>query len=176
MGGDRHAERGKQLTADGTDGNAHRCLACTRSLEDIPRVRTVIFQRTCEIRVSRTDGSHPGPRRRTEGIHALRPVRKVMIHNLKRDGRTKCLAKAQPRKNRDAIRFDLHAVAAPIPLLPPRQLCIDHLTRKPQPRRHAVENRRQRRTMRLAACDKTQLAHAISSPVVSSAIFSSILK
>ena len=49
MRGNRHTERREELTADGTDGNAHRRLTRTRTLEDIARVLTVVFEYACEI-------------------------------------------------------------------------------------------------------------------------------
>ena len=147
MGDNSHADGGEQLTADRTDGNAHRRLACTRPFKDVTRIMAVIFEHARKIGMPRTNGGHPCPRPRTKGIHALRPVYKVAIHHLQGDRCAQRLAKAQSRENHDAIRLDLHAAAASVPLLTACQLCINLRTRNTQPRRHPVQNRRQCRAV-----------------------------
>ena len=85
MGDNGHTDSGKQLTADRADGNAHRRLACTRPFKDVTRIMAVIFEHTRKIGMPRANGGHTRPRRRTEGIHTLRPVCKVAIHHLQGD-------------------------------------------------------------------------------------------
>ena len=147
MRGDGHTDGSEQLTADSTDSNTHRRLARTRTFEDVTCVIAVVFQYAREIGMPRTDGSNLRPRRISEGIHALRPVCKVAVHDLKCDRRAECLTEAHPRENFDPICFDLHAVAAPISLLTARKLRINGLAREPQSGGHTVEDRRERRTV-----------------------------
>ena len=107
----------------------------------------------------------PLPRRCAEGIHAIRPVHKVAVHDLQGKRCADGLAKAQPREHKHAIRLDLHAPAASIAALAARKLGIELRTRELQPRRQTIDDCRQCRAMRFSPRDKPQLSH-VNPPLI----------
>ena len=165
MGRNVNAECREELAADSADRDAHRRLACTRPLEDVTRIPAIVLQHARQIGVSGAHCRDPFPRRCTKGIHAIRPVHKVAIHDLQGKRCADGLAKAQPREHEHAIRLDLHAPAASIAALTARKLGIELRTRELQPRRQTIDDCRQCRAVRFSPRDKPQLSH-VNPPLI----------
>ena len=165
MGGNIDTERREKLAADSADCDAHRRLACTRALEDVTRIPAVVLQHARQIGVSGAHGRDPLPRRCAEGIHAIRPVHKVAVHDLQGKRCADGLAKAQSREHEHAIRLDLHAPAASIAALAARKLGIELRTRELQPCRQTIDDCRQCRAVRFSPRDKPQLSH-VNPPLI----------
>ena len=165
VGGNVDAERREKLAANSADRNAHRRLACTRALEDVTRIPAVVLQHARQIGVSGAHCRDPLPRRCAEGIHAIRPVHKVAVHDLQGKRCADGLAKAQSREHEHAIRLDLHAPAASIAALAARKLGIELRTRELQPRRQTIDDCRQCRAVRFSPRDKSQLSH-VNPPLI----------
>ena len=96
MGGNVNAECREELAANCADRDPHRRLACTRALEDVACISAIVLQHARQIGVSGAHCRNPFPCRCAEGIHAIRPVHKVAVHDLQGKRCADGLAKAQP--------------------------------------------------------------------------------
>ena len=159
MRDDADAERAQKFLADAADRHAHRRFAGARTLKDVADVLARVFLVPREVGMA-------GPRRRdglarrlSERCHAIRPVLEIAVLDGKRDRAAERLAKAHARQHLDMVFLNLHATAAPIALLPPREVAVDAGEVEREPGRQAFENRRQARAVRFAGRQKTQTAH-----------------
>ena len=155
MASDADAKLREQSPAYGTHRDAGRGLPGGGAFEDVARVVPVVFQQSREIGVSRTHACHSAlPRafrlgpvarcvfgRGRRGIHDFLPVLPIAVPNQHRDGRSDCLAGTDAREQLDGVLLDLHPSAAPIALLPARELLVDVAREQPQAGGNALENR-----------------------------------
>ena len=156
---DADAERAQEFLAGAADGHAHRRFAGARTLEDVADVLARVFLVPREVGMA-------GPRRRdrltrrlAERRHAVCPVLEIAVLDRERDRAAERLAKAHARQHLDMVFLDLHATAAPIALLPSREVAVDAGEVEREPGGQAFENRRQARAVRFAGRQKTQTAH-----------------
>ena len=144
----------QQLFGDRAGGDARRGLARRGALEDVAKIAAVVLHPADQIDVPRTRCMH-APLLRLGGVdvpHAHRrfPVLEIAIADDDRDRRAERLAAANAADDLDLIVLDLHPPAAPVAVLAPRHVAIDPLTVEPHARRHAGDDDRQLRAVRLA--------------------------
>src|SRR5882672_4974691 len=120
---DLDAELAQQDLADGAAGHAG-----AGALQDVAGVGAVVLEGAREVGVA---GARPGnlaaplaPRAIGLGSHDVLPVLPVAVPDEYGDGRTEGLAGAHAGEPFDAVRFDLHAGAAPVAALAAFQLRV----------------------------------------------------
>ena len=158
MTADLHVELGQEPFADRARRDPRRRFTRRRALENVACVVTIVLEQSGEIRVPGTDARHRAPSRREPAsgaarrlargqlflarrrVHHVLPVLPVAILDAHRDGRTDRLSRSYTRQELDGVAFDLHASAAPIALLPSRELDIHVLGEQGQTGGHSFQH------------------------------------
>jgi hypothetical protein len=150
MTSDFDAELGQEPPSDGRAGDAGGGFARTRSLEDVTRIPTIIFENAHEVGMPGAWEVH-GPKRLRifsrfgrERTHGGRPVLPIPIPDEHRNGGSERLAEPDSREHFRAVRLDLHPAAPTVAALPTGKLGI-HISRhlERQTGRNSLEKGRQ---------------------------------
>ena len=157
---DRNAKHAQKCFADAADGHAHRRLPRTRALEDVADVLAGILLVAREVGMAGTRRRDGLASRIPERRHAIRPMLEIAVPDGKRDRPAERLAEAYAREDVDVVFLNLHAPAAPVPLLPPREIAVDARKVELEPGRKPLEDCRERRAVRFASRQKTQSTHS----------------
>jgi phospholipid/cholesterol/gamma-HCH transport system permease protein len=135
-------------------------FSCTRTFENVPGIRMVIFERSGEIRVTRTRASDStfgsSVARHLAGGHDFLPIGPVAILDHHGDRTADSLPVPHAGEKTDLIFLDFHPAATAVPALAPFQFVIDKLEVDGKVCRNALYNCDQRWTVRLAGRPKAQ--------------------
>ena len=161
-GADAHVQLVEKPAHGGAERDAHRGLARAGPLQGISQIFMPELDRPGQVGM-------PWPRQRHElarigdrlDRHALGPgFGMIGVLDQDRERRAQGAAVAHAGEDARLLRLDGHPPAAAVAELAPLQVALEMRGQQLQPRRQAVENAHQGRSVRLAGCEKAQPAHA----------------
>src|SRR5688500_453341 len=150
---DRDSEFGEQATGDAGHRHSRGGLPGARTLQHVPDVAVPVLHGASEISMPWSRSGHlltGDALVRSGHAHGALPVLPVPVGDGQRDGRAEGGAPAHSGDDVDAIPLDLHAAAAAVAALPPRQIRVDVRLGQWKAGGHAVDDGRQGLTVGFA--------------------------
>jgi hypothetical protein len=154
---DADPEGAQELLGEGSGGHAGGRLPGAGALEHVADVAVAELERAGEIGVARSrqvrllDLGLDRP-----GVHALVPVRVVLVRDQDRDRAAQGVPVTDPGADLDRVALDLHPAAAPVTALTAPEKGVDGGPVHDHPRRHSLHDDGESGAMRLACGQEAQ--------------------
>jgi hypothetical protein len=160
VGDDLYSDLFEQRFCQRPDGYSSSRFARAGALENVARIVEVVLEHPREIRVARTwPGQFPAPGL-TLHRHHVRPF--VFVFGIANDYGDRAPDRgstADAGEDVERVLLYLHSGPASVAVAAPGQLIGDCLGRHREPRRKALEDRNERRSVRLTGGQVTQSGH-----------------